>query len=71
MPRKRFIEYQGQAWRLTHLAREHGLAPATLAARLDRFPQTSTGIRRALSTGLISPSVSGRMGALRSSWRRA
>lgn len=65
----RFIEYEGSLWRLTALARSHHLAPTTLAHRLERFGATPTGIRRALSTGIIDCREAGRIGASRSPWR--
>ena len=65
MGKRRFIEWQGQTWTLTSLAREHGLHPATLKSRLDvaRLP-----LARALATGLCSKSEAGRRSAAKSTW---
>lgn len=65
----RFIDYQGKQWRVSHLARAYGLAPRTLDHRIERFGETSTGIARALATGLMSCAMAGRIGATRSAWR--
>jgi hypothetical protein len=35
MPRPRWIDWDGRRWRLTELARAHGLNRQTLAWRLD------------------------------------
>lgn len=65
----RFIEFDGRNWRLSELARSHGLTPGTLHGRLARFPATSTGIARALATGIQTREQAGRAGAKKSPWR--
>lgn len=69
MPKQRFIEFEGRTWRLGALAQSRGLACGTLAARIERFGETATGIARALATGLMSREAAGKRGADRSSWR--
>lgn len=68
MGSRRFIEWGGQKWPLTQLARAHGLSPGTFSYRLSRFGESSTGIQRALCTGLVDRSEAGRRGAMRSPW---
>lgn len=47
MPRVRWVELDGTRWRLSDLARAHGLAPATLANRLNAgVPVTEAVTRR-------------------------
>jgi len=58
MPRTRWIEYDGQRWRLSELARAHQLKPQTLASRIDRGLE----ITRALATGLVDHAEAGRRG---------
>lgn len=65
----RFIEWQGQQWIVSHLAREHGINPGTFHGRLHRFGETTTGIARALATGVLSPSERGLLGKQKSPWR--
>ena len=65
MPKQRWIEFDGDLWRLSDLAREAGLLPQTLASRLDR----GLPVARALATGLCDAHEAGRRGALRSGWR--
>lgn len=63
MPKQRWIEYSGERWRMSDLAREYGLRPQTLAGRLERgYP-----LERALATGLCSLREAGRRGSWR--WR--
>lgn len=69
MPARRFIEYAGQSWRLTELARASNLAPTTLFRRIERFGETPSGIQRAVTTGLMTHEAAGRRGASRSPWR--
>ena len=69
MPRKRFIEWDGRPWLLSDLARAAGLAPGTLSARLERFGEGASGIRRALCTGVQTAAQAGQRGAQASSWR--
>jgi len=69
MPSMRWIPTPSGPMRLSALANRYGLAPSTLSHRLDRFGETSTGLARALATGLMSREQSGRMGAARSPWR--
>lgn len=65
----RFIHYDDRDWRLTELARTYQLAPATLCRRLERFGESTTGIVRALTTGIMSREQAGKIGAARSPWR--
>lgn len=65
----RFIHYDDRDWRLTELAQAYQLAPATLWRRLERFGETSSGIVRALTTGIMSREQAGKLGASRSPWR--
>lgn len=65
----RFIHYDDREWRLTELAKTYQLAPTTLYRRLERFGETSSGIVRALTTGVMSREQSGKIGAARSPWR--
>lgn len=69
MPKSRFINYDGQDWRLSDLASAYRISPATLYRRLERFGETTTGITRALCTGIMSREAAGRRGASRSPWR--
>ena len=69
MPSPRFIIWDGTVWTIRRLALAYHLAPSTLGHRLDRFGQTTTGIQRALATGLIDCREAGRRGAARSPWR--
>ena len=69
MPKQRFIEFEGQIWRLGALAQSRGLACGTLYARIERFGETATGIARALATGIMSKEAAGRRGANKSCWR--
>jgi hypothetical protein len=65
MPRVRLVHYRGDAWRLSDLARAHGLLPQTLAGRLHRgYP-----LDRALHAGLCTRSEAGRRGYVASRWR--
>jgi len=63
MPKKRWIQWNGADWRLSDLARSHGLRPQTLASRLDRGYE----VDRALATGLCSITEAGRRGSR--AWR--
>lgn len=65
----RFITYDDRIWRLSELARANHLAPGTLWKRLERFGETSSGIRRALTTGIMTREAAGKRGAERSPWR--
>ena len=65
MPAIRWIDYEGRRWRLSDLAREHGLKPQTLASRIDR----GLPIARALATGICTVVEAGRRGAAASDWR--
>ena len=58
MPKQRWIEYHGEFWRLSDLAREVHLRPQTLASRLDR----GLPLARALATGLCDAHEAGRRG---------
>ena len=58
MPKIRWIDYQGDQYRLSDLARAHDLAPQTLASRLAR----GYSISRALATGLCDREEAGRRG---------
>lgn len=69
MPKQRFIEFDGKAWRIGALAQSRGLACGTLAARIERFGETATGIARALATGIMTREAAGKRGADRSCWR--
>lgn len=71
MPKVRWIQFRGQSWRLSHLAAEYHLTPKTLSNRIDRFGTTSDAILRALSTGIVTRSESGRRGAMASPWGRS
>lgn len=65
----RFIQWENRDWSLSDLARRYRLPTGTLSKRLSRFGETATGIQRALTTGIMTASQSGRIGAMRSSWR--
>lgn len=65
MPRVRLVFYRGEPWRLSDLARAHGLLPQTLWRRLE----TETSVERALSAPLVSRSEAGRRGYCASRWR--
>lgn len=65
MPKVRVVHYAGRAWRLSELARTHGLLPQTLAGRLDR----GTPLEAALMVRVCSRSEAGRRGYCASSWR--
>jgi hypothetical protein len=65
----RFITWQDRDWSLSDLARRYRLPTGTLSKRLGRFGETATGIHRALTTGIMTHSQAGRIGAKRSSWR--
>lgn len=65
----RFIHYDDRDWRLTELAKAYQLAPTTLWRRLERFGESTTGIVRALTTGVMNHEQAGRLGATRSPWR--
>jgi len=65
----RWITTPSGPMRLSALAYCYGLAPSTLSHRLDRFGETSTGLARALATGIMSREQAGRIGAARSPWR--
>lgn len=67
--RPRFIQWEGKAWTLTSLSRQHGIATGTLYCRLQRFGETASGISRALSTGIMSKEAIGRLSASNSPWR--
>lgn len=58
MPKIRWIEYQGERWRLSELAHAYNLLPQTLAGRLDR----GLPVQRALATGICDCAESGRRG---------
>lgn len=65
----RFVEFEGRHWLISHLAREHHIAPGTFHNRLIRFGETPTGIARSLATGILTRSQAGKRGAARSPWR--
>ena len=65
MPAIRWIDYEGRRWRLTELAKAHGLKPQTLASRIAR----GLPIARALATGICTAAEAGRRGAAASGWR--
>lgn len=69
MAKTRFVYYEDRPWRITELARTYHLSVGTLAGRLNRFGESSTGIARALATGRLTPRQCGLMGAARSPWR--
>lgn len=58
MPKARWIEWDGDWWRLSDLARMHELKPQTLASRIDR----GLPVSRALATGICDCAESGRRG---------
>ena len=64
----RFIEHEGQQWRVSQLADHVGMRRATLASRIERFGATATGISRSLATGIMTPAQCGQLGAQRSPW---
>ncbi len=64
MPKIRWIEWQGERWRLSHLAAEHHLHVGTLASRLDR----GLPLERALATGICDRREAGRRGRDTSPW---
>lgn len=65
MPRVRVVHYQGDAWRLSDLARAYGLLPQTLAGRLQRgYP-----LDLALHASLCTRAAAGRRGYVASRWR--
>ena len=64
MPKIRMLCYLGEQWRLSDLARAHGLLPQTLARRLSSMP-----MERALHAPLVSRREAGRRGYVASSWR--
>jgi hypothetical protein len=45
MPRVRWVDLDGTRWRLSELARAHGLAPGTLSDRLDRGMPAAQAVR--------------------------
>lgn len=59
MPKRRWIEHDGQRLTLRGWAAKAGISPATLADRLDR---RHLPMARALATGLMTCSQSGRRG---------
>jgi len=65
MGRRRWIEYDGRRLTLRGWAADAGIAPGTLADRLDR---RHLPIARALATGVLSREESGRRGGLASYW---
>ena len=65
MPKVRMVLYGGRAWRLSDLARAHGLLPQTLAGRIDR----GSPLDRALTQRVCSRSEAGRRGYCASVWR--
>lgn len=69
MRRASFIEYEGQQWRIAHLADATGLKRATLYNRIERFGATATGIARSLATGLLDCRQAGIRGAAASPWQ--
>ena len=69
MAKTRFVYYEDRPWRITELARTYHLSVGTLAGRLNRFGESSTGIARALATGQMTPRQCGLIGASRSPWR--
>ena len=58
MPKIRFVDVNGDMWRLSDLAREHDLLPQTLASRLDR----GLPVERALATGILTKAEAGARG---------
>ena len=58
MPKQRWLEWEGDWWRLSDLARAHHLRPQTLASRIDR----GLPVARALATGICDCAESGRRG---------
>jgi hypothetical protein len=69
MSRPRFIVYEDRPWRISELARHHQMAVGTLSGRLARFGESTTGIHRALATGIMTARAAGQRGALHSPWR--
>jgi hypothetical protein len=65
MPKIREIEYLGLTWRLSDLARDHGILPQTLASRLAR----DMPVGLALQTPIRSRRAAGRRGYRASCWR--
>ena len=65
----RWVEYGGEQWRFSQLAKAHHIAPGTLHNRLERFGTTPTGVARSLATGIMTASQAGKRGAARSPWR--
>lgn len=64
MPKIRMICYRGQQWRMSDLARAHGLLPQTLARRLATME-----IERAVTMPVLTHSEAGRRGYVASCWR--
>jgi hypothetical protein len=63
MPRYRWITWNHETRTLRGWAEVAGLAPGTLASRLERLP-----LDRALATGLIDCREAGRRGKRASTW---
>jgi len=58
MPRTHRISYSGRDWCLADLAREHGLHPNTLAARL----KSGMSVEEAISARVRTKAEAGRRG---------
>ncbi len=69
MPRRHFVEFNGRSCTITELAKTYSIKIGTLSNRLQRFGETTTGIMRALTTGVQSRSEAGKRGAETSYWR--
>ena len=63
MPRYRWITWNNETRTLRGWAMLVGMAPGTLADRLERLP-----LERALATGLVTRQEAGRRGKLASGW---
>lgn len=71
MPKARFISWANDTWTLSRLAKAYHLPTSTLNHRLERIGETSTGIARALATGVIDCRKAGSIGAKKSYWSYA
>lgn len=69
MPRHHFIEFNGCCYTISELACLYQIKTGTLSNRIKRFGETTTGIMRALTTGIQSRSDAGKKGASNSNWR--
>lgn len=69
MNKARWITWDNREWRISELAREHHYSVGTLAARINRFGSTTTGITRALCTGIVSRETNGKRSKMVSPWR--